>query len=558
MGCGSCGTSNSGLPKGCNNNGACGTDGCGKLSVFDWLSNMKLPNGQERFNFVEVRFKNDRKFYYKNENNISLNIGEVVAVEGTPGHDIGVVTLTGELVRIQMKKKNLTWEGEDIKKVYRKANQKDIETWHEFREREKQTMIDSRIMAKNHGLEMKICDVEYQGDGAKVTFYYTAEGRVDFRQLIKDYASKFAVRIEMKQIGYRQEAAKIGGIGSCGRELCCSTWLTDFRSVSTAAARYQQLSINSQKLAGQCGKLKCCLNFELDSYLDALNTFPSMESRFETEKGWTHCVKIDVFKKEMWFAYERGGVVWYKFSVEDIQEFLAMSAKGLKTEPLEELAKNVEEVKPDFTDVIGEDSLERFERKEKQKSKRKKIKKPTNPTAEKANVNTNAIKPQPAKQKQPNEAKDAPNRVENKPGKNPNQSKKNNQNRPQKNSNPNQNPNQQKQNPPKEKQQPTQNGDQKQVQQNPDQPKEQGANRNRNQQKRKPNTPNPNSQNNPANQENQQPKKLPQQNNQTAEPKKTNVSGENQNNDTEPNPNKSKNRNKKRFNRGPKPDNTQQ
>ena len=556
MGCGSCGTSNSGLPKGCNNNGACGTDGCGKLSVFDWLSNMKLPNGQEKFNFVEVRFKNDRKFYYKNENNISLNIGDVIAVEGTPGHDIGVVTLTGELVRIQMKKKNLTWEGEDIKKVYRKANQKDIETWQEFREREKQTMIDSRIMAKNHGLEMKICDVEYQGDGAKVTFYYTAEGRVDFRQLIKDYASKVAVRIEMKQIGYRQEAAKIGGIGSCGRELCCSTWLTDFRSVSTAAARYQQLSINSQKLAGQCGKLKCCLNFELDSYLDALNTFPSMESRFETEKGWTHCVKVDVFKKEMWFAYERGGVVWYKFSVEDIQEFLAMSAKGIKTEPLEELAKNVEEVKPDFTDVIGEDSLERFERKEKQKSKRKKIKKPTNTTAEKANSNTSAIKPQPAKQKQPNEAKDTLNRAENKPGKNPNQSKKNTQNRPQKNSNPNQNPNQQKQNPPKEKQQPTQNGDQKQGQQNPDQVKEQGNTRNRNQQKRKPNNPNPN---NPANQENQQPKKLPQQNNnQNAEPKKTNVSGENLNNDTEPNPNKSKNRNKKRFNRGPKPDNTQQ
>ena len=556
MGCGSCGTSNSGLPKGCNNNGACGTDGCGKLSVFDWLSNMKLPNGQEKFNFVEVRFKNDRKFYYKNENNISLNIGDVIAVEGTPGHDIGVVTLTGELVRIQMKKKNLTWEGEDIKKVYRKANQKDIETWQEFREREKQTMIDSRIMAKNHGLEMKICDVEYQGDGAKVTFYYTAEGRVDFRQLIKDYASKFAVRIEMKQIGYRQEAAKIGGIGSCGRELCCSTWLTDFRSVSTAAARYQQLSINSQKLAGQCGKLKCCLNFELDSYLDALNTFTSMEILFETETVWTHCVKVDVFKKEMWFAYERGGVVWYKFSVEDIQEFLAMSAKGIKTEPLEELAKNVEEVKPDFTDVIGEDSLERFERKEKQKSKRKKIKKPTNTTAEKANANTSAIKPQPAKQKQPNEAKDTLNRAENKPGKNPNQSKKNTQNRPQKNSNPNQNPNQQKQNPPKEKQQPTQNGDQKQGQQNSDQVKEQGNTRNRNQQKRKPNNPNPN---NPANQENQQPKKLPQQNNnQNAEPKKTNVSGENLNNDTEPNPNKSKNRNKKRFNRGPKPDNTQQ
>ena len=552
MGCGSCGTSN-GLPKGCNNNGACGTDGCGKLSVFDWLSNMQLPNGQEKFNFVEVRFKNDRKFYYKNENNISLNIGEVVAVEGTPGHDIGVVTLSGELVRIQMKKKNLSWTAEDVKKVYRKANQKDIETWQEFRDREKQTMVDSRIMAKNLNLEMKISDVEYQGDGAKVTFYYTAEGRVDFRQLIKEYAGKFGVRIEMKQIGYRQEAAKVGGIGSCGRELCCSTWLTDFRSVSTAAARYQQLSINSQKLAGQCGKLKCCLNFELDSYLDALNSFPSMESRFETEKGWTHCVKIDVFKKEMWFAYDKGGIVWYKFSVNDIQEFLAMTAKGQKTEPLEDLAKNAEDAKPDFTDVIGEDSLERFERKEKQNKKRKRIKNNTNSENDKASANANNQRPQPAKSKQPNERKDQANRPENKQGKNPNQSKKNNQNRPNKNSNPNQN---QQQNQPKEKQQPTKANEQ-QAQPNTDQQKPQGNNRNRNQQKRKPNNPNNNSQQNQANQSNQQPKKQPQQNNnQPAEPK-ANASGENTDN-AQPNPNKSKNRNKKRFNRGPKPDNTQE
>ena len=552
MGCGSCGTSN-GLPKGCNNNGACGTDGCGKLSVFDWLSNMQLPNGQEKFNFVEVRFKNDRKFYYKNENNISLNIGDVIAVEGTPGHDIGVVTLSGELVRIQMKKKNLSWTAEDVKKVYRKANQKDIETWQEFRDREKQTMVDSRIMAKNLNLEMKISDVEYQGDGAKVTFYYTAEGRVDFRQLIKEYAGKFGVRIEMKQIGYRQEAAKVGGIGSCGRELCCSTWLTDFRSVSTAAARYQQLSINSQKLAGQCGKLKCCLNFELDSYLDALNSFPSMESRFETEKGWTHCVKIDVFKKEMWFAYDKGGIVWYKFSVNDVQEFLAMTAKGQKTEPLEDLAKNAEDAKPDFTDVIGEDSLERFERKEKQNKKRKRIKNNTNSENDKVSANANNQRPQPAKSKQPNERKDQANRPENKQGKNPNQSKKNNQNRPNKNSNPNQN---QQQNQPKEKQQPTQANEQ-QAQPNTDQQKPQGNNRNRNQQKRKPNNPNNNSQQNQANQSNQQPKKQPQQNNnQPAEPK-ANASGENTDN-AQPNPNKSKNRNKKRFNRGPKPDNTQE
>lgn len=526
MACGSCGTSSSGLPKGCNNNGACSTDGCGKLSVFDWLSNMKLPNGQQPFNFVEVRFKNDRKFYYKNENNISLNVGDIIAVEGNPGHDIGIVTLTGELVRIQMKKKNLSWEGEDIKKVYRKANQKDVETWQEFREREKQTMIDSRIMAKNLDLEMKICDVEYQGDGAKVTFYYTAEGRVDFRQLIKEYASKFGVRIEMKQIGFRQEAAKIGGIGSCGRELCCSTWLTDFRSVSTAAARYQQLSINSQKLAGQCGKLKCCLNFELDSYLDALNHFPSIESKFETEKGSAHCVKIDVFKKEMWFAYEKGSVLWYKFSVEDVQEFLKINAGGNKTESLEDLAKSVVESKPTFGDGIEEDSLERFERKE-QQSKRKRIKakkKPnTNESVNATNAKQNAVELK-EKGKNPNQQHK----------RNPNQNNAQRTNNNNKKRNPNTNQNQQAKPQPKQQDgnaQPVSDG----VKQNA------AKKKNPNQQQRR----NPN--------QNQQSK--PQQNQpqgQNVEQKSTNpAGGENQ-----PNGQKPKSKNKKRFHRGPKPDNS--
>ena len=523
MGCGSCGTSTSGLPKGCNNNGACGTDGCGKLSVFDWLSNMKLPNGQQPFNFIEVRFKNDRKFYYKNENNISLNVGDIIAVEGNPGHDIGIVTLTGELVRIQMKKKNLSWEAEDVKKVYRKANQKDIETWQEFREREKQTMIDARIMAKNLNLEMKICDVEYQGDGAKVTFYYTAEGRVDFRQLIKEYAGKFGVRIEMKQIGYRQEAAKIGGIGSCGRELCCSTWLTDFRSVSTAAARYQQLSINSQKLAGQCGKLKCCLNYELDSYLDALNNFPSIESKFETEKGSAHCVKIDVFKKEMWFAYERGSVLWYKFSIEDIQEFLQMNKDGKKTESLEELAKAAVDNKPTFGDGIEEDSLERFERKEKTKRKRINKAKPNNNNKSKDNqnqsVNTAKSTPVEAKENQPQQKKN-----------NNNQRKKKPQNQ---NSNSNQNPNQQNKSPQNQ-------GGENVVKPNTEGQKQNPAKKkNPNQQRRNPN---------------QQKTQQNQGQNPNAAPNNTAHTGDtNQSNEQKP-----KNKNKKRFHRGPKPDNSKQ
>jgi len=400
MSCGSCGTSASGLPKGCKNNGACGIDSaCGKLPVFDWLSNMRLPNGQLAFNCVEVRFKNDRKQYYKNSNNLSLSIGDTVAVEAQAGHDIGIVTLTGELVRVQMKKKNLTEDSEDVKKVYRKANEKDIETWHNFREKEQETMMKARRIAVNLGLEMKISDVEYQGDGNKAIFYYTAEGRVDFRELIKQYASNFGVRIEMKQIGYRQEAAKVGGIGSCGRELCCSTWLTDFRSVNTAAARYQQLSINPQKLAGQCGKLKCCLNYELDSYLDALDSFPSMETTFETEKGTANCVKIDVFKKEIWYTYAEGGFIWFKFTLDQSKEFISRSNGGQKNLPLEELAKESVETKKEFVDVIGENSLERFERKNRNKNRKNKPKNQSQKGPERQAQNTR--KPDTEKSKRP-------------------------------------------------------------------------------------------------------------------------------------------------------------
>lgn len=373
MSCTNCGTTSNGSKiKGCGSNGSCGpASGCGKLDVFDWLSNMHLPGGQEAFNCVEIRFKNDRKHFFRNTNNLSLYIGDIVAVEAANGHDIGVITLTGELVRMQMRKKRVREEDpEEVRKIYRKANEKDIETWQSFREKEDETRKKARKIATNLGLEMKISDVEYQGDGTKATFYYTAEGRVDFRELIKHFASNFGVRIEMKQIGYRQEAAKIGGIGSCGRELCCSTWLTDFRSVNTTAARYQQLSINPQKLAGNCGKLKCCLNYELDSYLDALEDFPSIESTFETEKGIASCVKIDVFKKEMWFSYSQGGISWYKFSVDQANEFISSSKKGVKMATLEDLSKDLVEVKKENVDLIQENSLERFERK-RPRSKRK-------------------------------------------------------------------------------------------------------------------------------------------------------------------------------------------
>ena len=295
MGCSSCSSSKDGQPKGCKNNGTCGTDGCNKLTVFDWLSNMSLPSGQTPFSNVEVRFKNSRKEFFKNTEGLKLSIGDVVATQSKTGHDVGMVTLTGELVRVQMKKKKEETPEEALPKVYRLATQKDIDIWQRCRNREEEIKKRAREIAITLKLQMKISDVEFQGDASKATFYYTADDRVDFRQLIKDMAKAFGIRIEMRQIGYRQEAQRLGGIGSCGRELCCSTWLTDFRSVSTSAARYQQLSLNPLKLAGQCGKLKCCLNYELDTYLEALTDFPSQDTRLFTEKGMAYCQKSRYF-----------------------------------------------------------------------------------------------------------------------------------------------------------------------------------------------------------------------------------------------------------------------
>jgi cell fate regulator YaaT (PSP1 superfamily) len=371
----SCGCNSSGDSKhscatksatGCENVNTCGNSY--KLSVFDWLSTIQAPK-QNKCNFVEVRFKNDRKCYFNNVNQLPLHIGSVVTVESNPGHDIGVVSLTGELVKIQMKKKHFSEDA--ALKIYRVATQKDVEIWQEARKKEDQTKIQARKIAKNLGLEMKITDVEYQGDGSKATFYYTAEGRVDFRQLIKEYASSFKTKIDMKQIGYRQESAKVGGIGSCGRELCCSTWLTDFRSVNTNAARYQQLSINPLKLAGQCGKLKCCLNFELDSYVDALSDFPSSNTIIETEKGRAFCIKIDVFKKKMWFAYVDNSMAWYDLDVAEVKKLMKINSKGQKSIPLEELKTFTGADKVETVDLIQENNLDRFEKKKPNKHRNK-------------------------------------------------------------------------------------------------------------------------------------------------------------------------------------------
>jgi len=336
MACSSCAPGNDGLPKGCKNNGTCGTDSCNKLTVFNWLSNMALPSGERPFNCVEVRFKNGRKHYYKTPDNMSLNIGDIVATQAKSGHDVGMVTLSGELVRVQMKRKKIKEDDEEqVKSIYRKASQKDIDVW------------------------------------TKATFYYTAEERVDFRELIKVFAREFKTRIEMRQVGFRQEAARLGGIGSCGRELCCSTWLVDFRSVSTSAARYQQLSLNPQKLAGQCGKLKCCLNYELDSYQDALKQFPKTDVKLYTEKGTAVCQKTDIFKGLMWFAYEGEWMNWHKLNTDQAKEIISLNKKKTKVASLEEYAATLEEeTKVDFENVVGQDSLTRFDSPKRSKKRR--------------------------------------------------------------------------------------------------------------------------------------------------------------------------------------------
>lgn len=370
MSCSNCSTSNNSQPKGCKNNGTCGTSSCNKLTSFDWLANMKLPQGQTPTPFVEVSFKNGRKEFFHSPENMSLHMTDAVATEAQSGHDIGTVTLTGELVGIQMKKKKTSPDSTDIKKIYRKATQRDLDVWQQARSKEEAIQVRAREIAIALRLEMKISDVEIQGDNSKVIFYYTADTRVDFRQLIKEYAREFSLRIEMKQIGLRQEASRLGGIGSCGRELCCSTWLTDFRSVNTAAAKYQQLSLNPQKLAGQCGKLKCCLNYELDAYLDALQDFPKTEVKLKTEKGIAACQKIDIFKGILWYAYEGDWMNWHILTTEKANEIIRKNRNNETVTSLEDFVGVSEKDETvEYENVVGQDSLTRFDRPKKSKDK---------------------------------------------------------------------------------------------------------------------------------------------------------------------------------------------
>ncbi len=376
MACNSCGSGSNGQPKGCKNNGTCGTDGCNKLTVFDWLANMEIAEGEVQFDWVEIRFKNSRKEFFKNTEALPLKIGDVVATQAEFGHDIGTVTLTGQLVKVQMQKKKASFDDSgEPQKIFRIASQKDIDKWIDLRNKEEAIQVRARQIALDLNLKMKISDLEFQGDGSKITFFYTANHRVDFRELIKIFAKEFNTRIDMRQVGLRQEAARLGGIGSCGRELCCSTWLTDFRSVSTSAARYQQLSLNPQKLAGQCGKLKCCLNFELDSYMEALKEFPSSDVKLLTEKGEAVCQKSDIFKGVMWYAYKGDWITWFPLEVSDVTTIVELNRNSLKAESLEAYALTQESrSKVEIESVLGQDSLTRFDvkrRSNKGKSRRR-------------------------------------------------------------------------------------------------------------------------------------------------------------------------------------------
>ena len=345
-----------------------------KLPTFDWLE--KVPKGHSPYNLVEVRFKNTRKGFFNNVNNLRLKKGDVVAVEASPGHDMGIVSLTGNLVLEQLQRYDLDPEKTFFKKVYRKAKPVDEEKWEQAKSLETSSMLKARKIAVDLNLNMKIGDVEYQGDQTKAIFYYIADERVDFRELIKILANTFRVRIEMRQIGARQEAGRIGGIGSCGRELCCSAWLTKFVSVSTSAARYQDLSLNPQKLAGQCGKLKCCLNYELDCYLDAQKDFPNPEIPLETMEGTAYHQKTDIFSKTMWYSYDSHSAInSFPVSVEMVNQIINQNKKGIKPDSIIRLDKEDQIHEPRFENVVGQESITRFDHKNRKKRKFRKRKK---------------------------------------------------------------------------------------------------------------------------------------------------------------------------------------
>jgi cell fate regulator YaaT (PSP1 superfamily) len=362
MGCGSCGT---GTPNGCKSNGGCSTGGCNRLNVHDWLRDLPIDDVATQCKVVEVSFKQgSRKEFFKNTTLQHFEKGDYVTVEGVNGFDLGEISLTGELVRIQLKKRGTDEFSPEMKKILRPSNERDLETYHISKSREAAMLARSRAAARDLRLEMKLSEVELQADGKKGTFFYTADDRIDFRELIRTFAGEFKVKVEMRQIGIRQEAAKVGGIGSCGRELCCSTWLHDFKSVNTTAARYQNLSINQTKLSGQCGRLKCCLNFELDTYLDALQAFPDYADTLQTVMGQAFLIKKDIFKNLMWYTLPNN-TKHYPLTIDRVVEIKKLNKQGIAVEELQAVEVVVgkpKEVEPSFVDVVGQISLRTLEK----------------------------------------------------------------------------------------------------------------------------------------------------------------------------------------------------
>ncbi|MCF3110409.1 hypothetical protein LL912_16610 [Niabella sp. CC-SYL272] len=375
MGCSSCGTATGGKPNGCKSNGGCSTGGCNRMNTYDWLRNLPVANTEDFCNVVEISFsKGTRKDFYRNTTLQLFEKGDLVTVEGVSGFDVGEVSLTGEIVRLQMKKYGVKEENPDMKKILRMATERDLDQRRVNKEREPEAVIRSRAIAKQLNLNMKISQVEMQADGRKATFFYIADGRVDFRELIKVYAQEFKVKVEMRQIGARQEAGKVGGIGSCGRELCCSTWLTDFKSVNTTVARYQNLSINQTKLSGQCGRLKCCLNYELDTYLDALQGFPNDCDQLQVAKGTAYLIKKDIFKNLMWYSLPDSNKQ-YPLTIERVRKIKSLNRQNIvpeELEPVEVTSSKPVEVEPEFVDVVGQISLRSLERADKKKRQQKK------------------------------------------------------------------------------------------------------------------------------------------------------------------------------------------
>jgi len=366
MGCGSCGVK----PNGCKSNGGCNTGSCNRLNTYDWLYNMPVADIDSSCKVVEVSFNNgSRKDFFRNVTLQPFEKGDMVSVEGVSGFDVGEISLTGEIVRLQMKKRNVKEENPEMKKLLRRSSDRDLEIWKQNKAREPQAIIRSRAIAKQLKLEMKISEVEMQADGRKATFFYIADGRVDFRELIKVYAGEFKLKVEMRQIGARQESAKVGGIGSCGRELCCATWLTDFKSVNTAAARYQNLSINQTKLSGQCGRLKCCLNYELDTYLDALQGFPDNCETIQVTKGAANLIKKDIFRNLMWYTLP-DSTKQYPLTIERVKKIKSLNGQGIIPEELEAVeltSSKPQEVEPEFVDVVGHISLRSLEKTDKKR-----------------------------------------------------------------------------------------------------------------------------------------------------------------------------------------------